>query len=215
MVSVTSNIKTLADLVSRLGGVPLSRILFRPAPGTATLEDVIEQDCKHDKLCELVEGVLVEKAAGLVEALLASFLVSEVYPFIARRNLGIVTGASGMLELQPGLVRSPCIAFTRWDRLPGRRCPEEPIPRLAPNLAVEILRRDNPAGEMAVKRQEYFAAGVELVWEADPRARTIAVYTDPGQATLLTVGDTLDGETVMPDFTMPVKELFNELDRHG
>jgi Uma2 family endonuclease len=210
-----SSIKTLADLVSRLGGVPLSRILFRPAPGTATVGDVIVQDCQHDKLCELVEEVLVEKAAGFAEALLASYLVSQVYPFVARRNLGIITGASGMLELQPGLVRSPCIAITRWDRLPGRRCPEEPIPRLAPNLAVEILRRDKSAGEMAVKRQEYFGAGVELVWEADPRARTVAVYTASGQATLLTVGDTVDGGAVLPDFALPIKELFDELDRHG
>jgi Uma2 family endonuclease len=68
---------------------------------------------------------------------------------------------------------------------------------------------------MAIKRQDYFAAGVELVWEVNPRSRTVAVYTAPAQFTTLTVADTLDGGTVLPGFTLPVRELFDELDRHG
>ena len=40
-VAVGSSIDTLAELVERLGGVPLERIRFRPYPGTATEEDVI------------------------------------------------------------------------------------------------------------------------------------------------------------------------------
>jgi len=68
---------------------------------------------------------------------------------------------------------------------------------------------------MAVKREEYFSAGVKLVWEVDPCARTITVYTNPGIATLLTVANTLDGGTVLPGFSLTVQELFAELDRHG
>jgi hypothetical protein len=36
------DIKTLADLRERLGRIPLKRIWFHPAPGTATEKDVIE-----------------------------------------------------------------------------------------------------------------------------------------------------------------------------
>ena len=33
--------ETIQDVVDRLGGIPLSRILARPAPGTATEQDLI------------------------------------------------------------------------------------------------------------------------------------------------------------------------------
>ncbi len=55
---------TLDDLVERLGGIPLSRILVEPAPGTATEADVLEAERRYDRLYELVDGVLVEKAMG-------------------------------------------------------------------------------------------------------------------------------------------------------
>jgi len=141
MQTMPSYIRTLADLVKRLGGVPLDRIWFRPAPGTATLQDVIDT-CEHkDALCELVAGVLVEKAAGFTESSLAGYLGGLLNALVIPRNLGIVTGAAGAVELKPGLVRIPDVAFTSWDRLPGGRCPETSIPRLAPNLVVDVLRR--------------------------------------------------------------------------
>jgi Uma2 family endonuclease len=68
---------------------------------------------------------------------------------------------------------------------------------------------------MAVKRQDYFSAGVELVWEINPDTRTVAVYKSISQVTTLSESDTLDGGTVLPGFTVRLKELFSELDRHG
>src|SRR3712207_7219234 len=42
--------------------------------------------------------------------------------------------------------------------------------------ALPILSETNTKKEMAKKRQEYFKAGVRLVWEVDPQTRTVAVY---------------------------------------
>jgi Uma2 family endonuclease len=211
----SSSIKTLADLVKRLGGVPLDRIRFHPAPGTATVQDVIEIKEREGRLCELVEGVLLEKAVGYAESQLAFFLGGLLNAFVIPRNLGIVTGPDGTMELAADLVRSPDVAFTSWDRLPGRRRPDAPIPRLAPNLAVEVLSRSNTPGEMGAKRRDYFAAGVEIVWEIDPRARTVVVYTSPTASMTLTSAYTLDGNPVLPGFTLPLQQLFAELDRQG
>src|SRR5437588_4538764 len=98
-------IETLADLQARLGNVPLERIRFRPAPGTANLEDIIEVERIEDKLCELIAGVVVEKAAGFAESGLAGFIGSLLNAVVIPRNLGIVTGANGAVELMPDLVR--------------------------------------------------------------------------------------------------------------
>lgn len=212
---ITRPIKTLADLLDRLGGVPLDRIPFQPSPGTATVQDVIDIQRREGKRCELVEGVLLEKAMGFIQSALACFMIEMLRAFVVPRNLGIVTGPDGTVELMAGLVRIPDVAFTQWDRLPGRRYPAAPVPQLAPNLAVEVLSQSNTPGEMAVKRQDYFTASVELVWEIDPDARTVAVYTSVTDVTTLTSADTLDGGTVLPGFTLPLRDLFAELDRHG
>jgi Uma2 family endonuclease len=215
MPTVSPKIKNLADLQQRLGGVPLDRIRFHPWPGSATVQDLIDLQEREGVLCELVEGVLLEKAVGFKEAGLACFLIQLLNGFVRPRNLGIVTGPDGTVELMAGLVRIPDVAFTHWDRLPGRCYPTAPVPRLAPNLAAEILSLSNTPGEMAAKREDYFAAGVELVWEIDPEARTIAVYTGVNLPITLAGNDTLDGGTVLPGFTLALPDLFAELDRHG
>ena len=208
-------IRTLADLVECLGGVPLDRIRFRPAPGTATLQDVIDIERREDMLCELVEGVLVEKCMGINESSLGGFVIEMINAFVRPRNLGFAAGADGAWELMPDLVRIPDVCFINWDRLPGRRRPTSPIPSLAPNLAVEVLSRSNTRGEMARKRQDYFGAGVEMVWEIDPEDRSVVVYTSASTAMTLGLADTIDGGTVLPGFTLPVADLFAELDRAG
>ncbi|HUY33613.1 MAG TPA: Uma2 family endonuclease [Pirellulales bacterium] len=211
----STTIRTLADLLERLGGVPLDRIRLHPAPGTATINDVIMVQEKEGTLCELVEGVLVEKTVGYNESRLAVVLGGLLHAFVASRNLGLVTGADGTMEIMPDLVRIPDVAFTDWDRLPGGEPPTSPVPRLAPTLAVEVLSISNTPGEMEVKREDYFDAGVVLVWEIDPRTRTAVVYSSVTDVIKLAADGVLDGGTVLPGFRLPLNELFAELDRKG
>jgi Uma2 family endonuclease len=206
----------LAVLVERLGGVPLERIRMRPPPGTATEADVIAAlEAPRKRICELIDGVLVEKAMGFGESVLAVYLIVLLDGFVRQRNLGLVTAPDGTIRLWAGRVRIPDIAFFNWDRMPGRRLPAEPIPTLFPDLAIEVLSRSNTRAEMRLKRQDYFSVGVRLVWEVDPEARTVAVYTAPEGPTVLAQADTLDGGAVLPGFTLPLRDLFAELDRQG
>jgi len=212
-VAVSSSIDTLAELVERLGGVPLHRIRFRPSPGTATEEDVLRVEEQESRLCELVEGVLVEKPMGFRESLLASALIQHLREFVTAGNLGLVTGEGGMMRLFAGLVRIPDVAFVSWARLPDGQVPDMPIPRLVPDLAIEVLRGSNTAAEMRGKRQEYFAAGVTLVWMVEPEERRVIVFTGPDQGVTYAASDVLEGGTVLPGFSLAVADLFAELDR--
>ncbi len=205
----------LARLLDRLGGIALDRVGPCPAPGAATEEDLLHAHDREGRLCELVDGVLVEKAAGFRESLLAGALIEALRGFVGRRNLGLVTAPDGMMRLAAGLVRVPDVAFVSWARLPERRVPDTPIPDLAPDLAVEVISAGNTAPEMARKRQEYFGAGVRLVWLVDPEARTVTVYTSPRDSTVLRREDTLSGDAVLPEFSLSLNELFAELDRQG
>jgi Uma2 family endonuclease len=207
--------RTLADLLHDLGDIPPERVLLRPPPGTATEADVIALEERENRLCELVDGVLVEKVMGLRESLLAVALAGFLREFAMPRNLGLVSGADGMMRLFPGLVRIPDVAFASWQRVPGGRVPSEPVPGLVPDLAVEVLSAGNTEEEMTRKRTEYFGAGVRLVWLVDPENRTVTVYTGPDQAVVLDESATLDGGEVLPGFNLRLRDLFAELDRRA
>src|SRR3954453_18588796 len=111
---------TLAELLYRLGDVPLERIRRRPAPGTATEEDVVRaRDTGERRLCELVEGVLVEKPMGTREGLLAGIILHWLWTFLEKEKLGKAFGADGFMRLMPGLVRIPDVSFVSRERLRG------------------------------------------------------------------------------------------------
>ncbi|HMB06053.1 MAG TPA: hypothetical protein VKP69_20265, partial [Isosphaeraceae bacterium] len=84
-------IPTVADLLAQLGDIPPSRVLMRPAPGTATEQDVIALLNRHDRhkqLCELVDGSLVEKTMGYEESALAALLIGYLVNFLQQHDLG-------------------------------------------------------------------------------------------------------------------------------
>ena len=203
---------TLADVLRQLGGISPRRIRFRPAPGTATEEDVIKIRDRERRLFELVDGVLVEKVMGYWESVLAIELGRLLGNFVEPRKLGTIAGEAGMLRLSPGLVRIPDLSFISRARLAHHRRALAPILPLAPDLAIEVLSEGNTPREMARKIHEYFASGCRLVWLVDPRNRTVAVYTSPAEPIILTEKQTLTGGDVLPGFRLPLRKLFGVLD---
>src|SRR6185437_2601418 len=96
---------TVADLLKKLGGIPAERVLLDPLPGTATEKDVLEVEQRQGRICELVDGVLVENAMGLPESFLAFEIAFRLRMFLEQHNLGFLGGEAGTLRLWPGLVR--------------------------------------------------------------------------------------------------------------
>lgn len=205
--------RTLADLMRRLGDVPLERVRLHPALGTATVQDVIEIEAKEDKLCELIDGVLVEKVMGYPESVLALHIGTLLNNFVLPRKLGLVAGSDGMLQLFPELVRIPDVSFVKWDRVPKGRSRIDPVPLFSPNLAVEVLSKGNTKAEMKGKRHDYFGSGTEIVWEVDQRKETVVVFTSPLKSKTLVMGETLTGEPVLPGFSVTLEELFTAWER--
>jgi len=202
---------TAADLVDRFGPMPLWRIRFDPPPGTATEADALAIWEREKRLCELVDGTLVEKTVGYQEAYLAVLIATLLMNFVRERSLGIVLGADGMAKLAPGLLRIPDVSFIPWERHPDRKVPKLPYVPFAPSLAVEVLSPSNTAKEMSRKLDDYFQTGVRLVWYVDPAKRTVEVFTALDHSTVLGADATLEGGEVLPGFTVPVARLFEEL----
>ena len=198
---------TFEEILARIG-VPSDRVLLHPTPGSATIEDVIALHDHEDRLCELVDGVLVEKTIGFRESSLACVLIQLLLNFLEQHRLGIVAGPDGMIELAPGLVRIPDVSFISRDQFPDGRPGPEAVPLLSPTLAVEVLSDSNTKAEMARKLREYFAAGSKLVWYLDPVARSVRVHAAVDTFTDLDESGTLDGGDVLPSFRLPIREWF-------
>jgi len=207
--------ETLADLLRKLGGIPLERVRLHPPPGTARDQDVVEAEAHENRLFELIDGTLVEKAMGFRESLLAVALSGCLRTFVKANKLGVVTGSDGMMRLFPGMIRIPDVAFISWGRLPNGKVPSEPVPNIVPDLAVEVLSESNTPEEMARKRREYFDAGVKAVWEFDLNARAATIFLPDGSVRKVASQEVLRGEPVLPGFSVTMAELFAELDNQG
>jgi Uma2 family endonuclease len=211
-LSAPLRFRTVADLIENLGDIPAERIRVDPVPGTATEQDVLTAHNTDNRLCELVDGVLVEKTAGLDESRIAAALGTIRDIYVCNHNLGIVFGADGTMKIMPGLVRIPDVSFVSWSRLPERKLPKEPIPDLVPDLAVEVLSESDTPKEMLRKLHEYFVAGVRQAWLVDAEAREIRVYSAEKKHRRYRDGNTIRGGKLLPGFTLGLSELFNRVE---
>ena len=64
------------------------------------------------------------------------------------------------------------------------------------------------APELEAKVREYLAAGVELVWVADPDAGTVAAHRSNQPAHLYGATDMLTADPIIPGLAVPVTDLF-------
>ena len=128
---------------------------------------------------------------------------------VRQHKLGRVYSSEAGFVLFPGreTVRVPDVAFVRTDRMPQGEARWH-FPRLAPDLAVEVLLPTDRDPDVRAKVAMYHEAGVPLVWLVDPRAQTVTVLARGQEPAALTGADTLDGGDVLPDLRIEVAEIF-------
>jgi Uma2 family endonuclease len=204
---------TVEDILKRFGPIPLRRIRQDPSPGTATEADLVRINEREGGLCELVDGILVEKDVGAYESLIAARLIRLIGQFVADNELGEVFAPDGFIKLQPGLVRAPDVSYISSYRLGKIRLNDrrKPYPHVAPNLAVEVISAGNTKKEMERKLSEYFEAGVQLVWFVYPYPEEVKVYTSPKRSRTVKHPQVLGGGRVLPGLEISLATLFGPI----
>lgn len=76
-----------------------------------------------------------------------------------------------------------------------------------PEIAVEVQSPKDSLKRMRAKAHYYLAHGSRLVWLVLPATRTIEIYTADDE-TVVGVEDTLTAAGLLPDFVLPVAEVF-------
>lgn len=165
-----------------------------------------------DGLYEVIDGRIVEKTVGAYECWLAAVVFGAIDPYLKANPRGRAVPEM-IFDLRPVVDRQrrPDVAFVsyeRWAR--DRRVPETPSWAVVPDLAVEIISRSNTADEVAEKLEDYFNAGVRLVWVVYPRQWKVYAYVSPTELRVLALNDELDGVLVLPGFRLALRNLFEQ-----
>jgi Uma2 family endonuclease len=154
-----------------------------------------------------------KRASGL-HSYLASRIAWLLRNHITPRKLGWIIDSSATYNFQDGgPKRQPDVSFVPKEK--GTVMVDEEL-TVIPDLAVEIVSKNDTGYEIIQKVNQYQRAGVKLVWIVYPSEaiQHVMVYTLAdglaGQGRKL--GETLDGGNVLPGFQLPVQTIFeNEL----
>ena len=159
---------------------------------------------------ELVLGELrVMSPAGWRHGKLAMRLGARLAEFVDEHGLGVVFGAETGFRLasNPDTVRAPDAAFVAKRNVPAQE-PKDGFWPGPPDLALEVLSPGDRPGEVDEKVVAWLNAGCVVVWIVDPKERTVTVYRSRSDIQVKTPGDALDGEPLLPGFSIAIDELF-------
>jgi Uma2 family endonuclease len=159
---------------------------------------------------ELMDGVLKEFPwSGVLAGVIGAQLVSALDKFVQSSQLGYVTGgkAGYVLSRNPDTVVAPNIGFVRHARFPDG-LPDRGFCPTPPDLAIEVISFDDMRADIEQKQRLYTRAGVPLVWLVDPEARTVTVYRLGAEPEVLDESMMLEGEDIVPGFSLPVERVF-------
>ena len=184
---------------------------------TATMpETILEIEplvVTEDALHEIVDDQLVETSPiGAYPAKLATTLGLYLGTHLLAHPNGQVV-IEALFRLDSKNQRRPDVAFVSHARWPkGRRAPDGDPWEVVPDLAVEVVSKNDLAWDVLSKVGQYFNAGVRAVWLVFPREEVVHVFTSFTQISVLTGNDDLDGGDIISGFRLPLTSLFEKED---
>ena len=127
--------------------------------------------------------------------------------YVRDRQLGWTTLSSGyVLTVNPDTVHGADVAFVRAER--GR--PTEGYFPGSPDLVVQVVSIFDRYLDVQDELADWLDYGTRLVFLVNPQRRTVNVHRPNQPIRTVTEGDVLDGEEVVPGWSLPVRELFEE-----
>ncbi len=159
---------------------------------------------------ELDRGRLIRMApASWVPGVVGMRAARRIDAYVDANGLGMCRGADTgfLLASNPDVVRTPDAGSVRTDRIPAEGPPRRYFPG-APDLAVEVRSPTDRIGEVLRKIGDFLEAGTRLVSFLDPERRTAAVYRADGSVAIFGADGVLDGEDVLPGFTLALAEVW-------
>ena len=156
---------------------------------------------------ELIDGEIVEKSSTQLHALIASFLSANLYLYFRGNSIGWVFTELRIKLPQDDLNDTiPDVSVVLKE---GRQLDSNKPLAFMPDLAIEIKSPDDSLIKMRKKANYYLENGTKIVWLVDTQRQKVEVYT-VDDTEILGMNDTLEGGDLLPDFKLPVSELWSQ-----
>ncbi len=176
-----------------------------------TAHELLEMERVPGKRYELIRGVLTEKEVptGDPHGETLSFSHGNLFQYTMSTDYGdLRVGETGyLLERDPDTVRAPDVAWFAPGRIPPGTVG---FPELTPDLCVEVASPSNSRRDrlLSDKARMWLDFGAREVWVLNPENTSVTRYR-PGQPTvMLYEDDVLDGEELLPGFSVAVWQFF-------
>ncbi|MEM7129343.1 MAG: Uma2 family endonuclease [Chloroflexota bacterium] len=160
---------------------------------------------------EIIEGVLFVANAPSYEHQFTSGEISfHLQVFVKQNNLGVVVSAPFEVHLAASIRPvQPDILFIHREQLPNASIQ---FFDGVPNLIVEVISPSSIRRDRNVKFDQYEQAGVAEYWLADPKTRSVEVYTLSAGGEYALLGQYTEDEeitsNVLEGLTIVTSQLF-------
>lgn len=117
----------------------------------------------------------------------------------------------GILMAEPDVMlsgiqmRRPNVAYFTKEQIKQGRVNQENI---VPEFMMEIISDNDTVGEVENKLNEYFKAGVKVVWLLFMEEQAVEIYTSRRNVTICLENDICSASPVLPDFEISVADIF-------
>lgn len=160
-----------------------------------------------DKSFEFIGGKVVEVPSNPLSSKIAMLIGILIGAYLLKHDIGHLTGADGGY-IVAGERYIPDVAFISYKKIKTLSYREGYVP-IAPDLAVEVISPANSESDMTTKISNYLADGT-VVWRVRPEEKQISVFIAGKKVQHFGVDDALDGGDILPDFSLPVVDIFPE-----
>lgn len=176
---------------------------------TYTLQDFVAfSEAQPDKLLELIEGRIVEKVTSEMHGKIVGIILFALINYL-KNHPDIQGHWSTEATFAPAddeeNSRRPDVSL----RLTQEGVSTSAIVVGMPDFAVEVKSPSNTYKELRNKAHFYIEHGAKLVWLVYPIKEIIEVYFAGGTSELFLSDDTLRANDILPNFELPISEIFN------
>ena len=156
----------------------------------------------------IAERIIGQSVPGREHGRITGHLALILGSFALKTAMGqVYAGRTGyILPRGPNNAFAPDLSFISAARIPVDDSLHLQVP---PDLAVEIVPKDNEPGATERSVATYLEAGVSCIWIVYPKRRKVAVYRPENDLQVFSVAQEIDCSTELPGLIVPVAQIFD------